>query len=115
MRREKVSLRDYVDTRFADIERLTVIEKENVNLRLEGLNGFQNQFNDIATRLPTREEVEDKIHSVSLAEETSARRVETLEAKIANLEGRLWALGAALTVFATVISAAISFAIHFIP
>lgn len=106
---ERISMRDYVDMRFTNIERATDLASNAVDKRLEGMNEFREQLNKQAALFVTRSELEDKLKAESILNRALEARISLLENTISNLQGRFWAIGVGFTIFSTIIGIALHF------
>jgi hypothetical protein len=136
-RAEMVTLRDYIDTRFSEldkrfegIDRAVDLAQAGVNQRLEGMNEFREQLRSQAATFVTSTEIEAKMNTANAthaeqdrrlqlleqnklnvtAHDTLEKRIQVLEQNIANLEGRFWAISVGFGV----VTLAINIALHFI-
>jgi hypothetical protein len=105
-----VTLREYVDTRFEATQYNIGTTAQQLEKRLDGMNEFREQLNAQATTFISRVEVEDKIKTRTVVEDTLSERINVNEQKISNLEGRSWAVGFAFSI----VTVGISIALHFI-
>lgn len=125
---DDILLRDYIDIRFAAIEKSiqsehelhdarfqhvdksTTLAKDTVDKRLESMNAFREQYNELVTRLPTRVEVDEKLKTLLAIEDAYETRIQSLEKSVANFEGRV----ITATGCVGVISILVSIALHYL-
>jgi hypothetical protein len=79
------------------------IAREDVNRRLEGMNELRTQINEERGRFLQRDRYEAERDS---NRESTDVRLKSLETNKSNLEGRMWAIGAALSAFVVVLNIA---------
>ena len=94
-----VSLKKYVDTRFTALEKSTETTAFQLDKRLDSMNEFREQLNTQTATFISRPE-----------HEALVQRVNTSENKIANFEGRSYAIGIAFSI----ITIGISIGLHFL-
>jgi hypothetical protein len=75
------------------------------------MNEWRKDYDIQRADFPTRLEVADKLKATQVSVDTSNARMHSVESKLANIEGRIWAVGVFFTVFAT----GISLFLYFIP
>lgn len=95
----RVTLKEYTDARFEALSNAIQNTATQLDKRLDGMNEFRQQINDLTRQFVTRQE-----HDLLV------NRVNSNENKISNFEGRSYAVG----VVVTIISLAASIALHFI-
>jgi DNA-binding FadR family transcriptional regulator len=93
-----VPLRDYIDRLFSDHHRAHDLSERKLESRLEGMNEIRRQLDTQAATFATREGTEASIRRLD-------ERITVLQQYRANMEGRMWAVGAAFAVLNLVIAA----------
>lgn len=126
-----VSLRDYVDIRINDLQKqleihvatiqqqldrrivdanhATDLAREQMDKRLEGMNEFRQQLNDQTAKFITRDEVQAKQDAYIPTINEVQRRLSLIENSLANIQGRMWAIGVGFTILTVVINIALHF------
>jgi hypothetical protein len=79
------------------------IARDDVNRRLEGMNELRSQINEERGRYLQRDRYEAERDSNKESVDT---RLKALETNKSNLEGRMWAIGAALSGFVVMLNIA---------
>lgn len=115
-----ISLREYTDLRFADVERRIVERGVDMERRLAALNELRSEVVADRGLLVRREFLDQRLQSMDAAYEVQrladlaaiARigdELRAIQQQSANLQGRFWALGVGLTVVVVLVNVAISF------
>jgi len=108
-----VSLRELLESRFMQLEQrieesqrthsaVHAVAELNINRRLDEMNELRDQITEERGRYITRDQLDSRLGQ-TIAEyhalaERNAARLSILESQVSNLQGRLWAFGAAVTV-----------------
>jgi hypothetical protein len=91
----------------------TALEKAEraMEHRLEGLNEFRGQLRDQAATFASRDLVDSRLATLSIRQDEATERIEArlklLEHNSANLQGRLWSMGAGVALLMTVLTLAL--------
>ncbi len=80
--------------------------------RFEGVNEFRQTLADQATRLMPRAEYEVQHKALEDLVELTSRRLGVVEALNANIQGRIWAVGAIWSIFVAAVSIGVRFIGH---
>jgi len=99
---EHVTLREYFERLLAEHDKAVALQFSNAQTalnkaesalsdRLQGMNEFRDQLRDQAAKFVTQSELAAKVDAID-------NRIKALENQRANLEGRFWAIGAAIVV-----------------
>lgn len=126
---EGVTLREYIEMLIEQRDKALKLEADvalraqeraeaTLNARLEGMNEFREQLRAQAGTFATHKEVELKLDAVDTRIRAGNKELEiqlcaiddrtkVLENLLANYQGRLWAVGAAVTVINLVIGIAV--------
>ncbi len=98
-----IPLRDYVDVRWTDHrieheQQFVAIDnaRDEVNRRLAEMNDLRRQITDERADFLTRAEYDAK-------HEALIERISSMERSRANLEGRMWAIGAVLVLIQVIV------------
>jgi len=83
-----VSLKEYVDLRFAENQRSIEKAERTMNSRLEGMNEFRATLKDQASRFLTREEVMLMLKPLEKSSDEHAKDIKSLELTRAELAGK---------------------------
>jgi len=67
-----VSLRDYFDSRLSSVEKETMLAKESMEKRLEGMNEFRDSLRDQSNKFITREEMRSLVLDIQGLRESRA-------------------------------------------
>jgi hypothetical protein len=96
---EKISLKEYVDMRFDEVKYSVATTATQLDKRLDGMNEFRQQLNDQTRTFVSRAEYNALVD-----------RVNKNDQRIANFDGRTYAIG----VFITIVTVGVSIALHFL-
>lgn len=102
-------LQQQIDRRIADANHATDLAREQMDKRLESMNEFRQQLNDQTAKFITREEVQAKQDAYIPTINEAQRRLSLIENSLANIQGRMWAIGVAFTILTVVINIALHF------
>jgi hypothetical protein len=83
-----VSLKEYVDLRFAENQRSIEKAERTMNSRLEGMNEFRETLRDQASRFLTREEVRLMLKPINDRACENSDAIDSLELTRAELKGK---------------------------
>jgi len=86
-----VSLRDYVDSRLAAIEKATTVAYDSMNKRLEGMNEFRQSIQDISGKTVTRmefDQLRERLGGYASCSEVDDldKRMEELRSQVGSLQ-----------------------------
>jgi hypothetical protein len=95
--------------RFEAIDKAASLAALSLDKRLESMNEFRQQLNHQAATFITRSESDERIKTINTVHDSLEMRVQALERMSANVEGRMWALGAGLTVLTIIVSIGLHF------
>lgn len=84
------------------------LETRILNERLEGMNEFRNQINQERIDFVRRDVLSQHQQTISALMEAQSVRIASLEVSRGNLEGRMWAIGATIGLFVTLLSIGIA-------
>ena len=88
---QTISLRDYVDSQFKAHNEAINLARANIELRLSAMNELREQINRERGQYLTR----DRFDASHIAIES---RLANLDKFAANIQGRIWAMGAVVVV-----------------
>ncbi len=80
--------------------------------RFEGVNEFRQTLADQASRLMPRAEYEVQHKALEDTMSTVSSRLAAIEASMANIQGRIWAIGAIWSIFVVAVSIGVRFIGH---
>ncbi len=124
----KVTLREYVDERFnvlnSSIRREREASEETnrayreqlriasdaLSIRLEHMNEWRKDYDAQRVDYATRLEIDDKLRTITVPAHLQTERINAIDKKLSNLEGRVWAFGLGSTLFLV----ALQIALHFL-
>jgi vacuolar-type H+-ATPase subunit H len=98
-----------IELRFKAIDDSTELARENLNMKLESMNELRRQMDQMTGTYITRIELESKLLALITASGALETRLQTMEKKAANLDGKFWMFGASITFIVTIISIALHF------
>ena len=98
-----------IELRFKAIDDSTQLARENLNMKLESMNELRRQMDQMTGTYITRIELESKLLAILTANGALETRLQTMEKKAANLDGKFWMFGASITFLVTVISISLHF------
>lgn len=99
-----------IELRFKAIDDSTQLARENLNMKLESMNELRRQMDQMSGLYITRIELESKLLALSTASGALETRMQTIEKKSANLDGKFWMFGVTVTFLVT----AINIGLHFV-
>lgn len=98
-----------IELRFKAIDDSTELARENLNMKLESMNELRRQMDQMTGTYITRIELESKLSALITADNVLEARLQTMEKKAANLDGKFWMFGASITFLVTLISIGLHF------
>jgi len=98
-----------IELRFKAIDDSTELARENLNMKLESMNELRRQMDQMTGTYITRIELESKLLAIVTTIGALETRLQTMEKKSANLDGKFWMFGASITFLATIISIGLHF------
>jgi len=104
-----ISLKEYVEKRFELMRQGMITTAGQLDKRLDSMNEFRAQIQDMTAKLASRIELEDKLKTQDVKLETLESKSNINSNRISNMEGRAYAIGLVITV----ISIGVSIWLHF--
>jgi hypothetical protein len=98
-----------IELRFKAIDDSTQLARENLNMKLESMNELRRQMDQMTGTYITRIELESKLLAILTTVGIVETRLQNIEKKSANLDGKFWMFGASITFIVTLISIGIHF------
>lgn len=98
-----------IELRFKAIDDSTQLARENLNMKLESMNELRRQMDQMTGTYITRIELESKLLALMTTGDVLETRLQTIEKKAANLDGKFWMFGASITFIVTLISIGLHF------
>ena len=95
---EHISLREFIERILDERQRALDLASTELNRRLEGMNELRQQLDRQAGTFVTREYVDATIQRID-------SRISALQEYRANMEGRVWAIGAGFAIVNLAIAA----------
>jgi hypothetical protein len=102
-----ISLREYVDLRFAANEKAIQLATDALNHRLEGMNEFRDEMSKDKIAYMTKESFEVKHNEIT-------KQVDELRLNRANLEGKASQMSVVIAYIFTVLGIIVSVVLHII-
>jgi hypothetical protein len=98
-----------IELRFKAVDDSTQLARENLNMKLESMNELRRQMDQMTGTYITRIELESKLLALVTTGGALEARLQTIEKKSANLDGKFWMFGASITFLVTLISIGLHF------
>jgi hypothetical protein len=98
-----------IELRFKAIDDSTELARENLNMKLESMNELRRQMDQMSGTYITRIELESKLLALVTSHDGLEMRLQTIEKRSANLDGKFWMFGACITFLVTIISIGLHF------